>query len=114
MPSRQPRSTLNDIKSNIDLAQSFAMTLSAFQSDRKTVYAVVRCLEIISEASGKLLSELKERHRHIQWAQIASAGNVYRHGYQFVRDEFVWHTLKDELGPLQVAVEEELSRLKDR
>jgi uncharacterized protein with HEPN domain len=46
--------------------------------------------------------------------QIANAGNVYRHGYQLVRDDVLWDTVKDELEPLRVVVEEELARLTDR
>jgi hypothetical protein len=35
------------------------MDLDAFAADRKTLYAVVRALEIISEASRKLPAELR-------------------------------------------------------
>jgi uncharacterized protein with HEPN domain len=98
---------------NIGLAQSFSqgMTLGEFQADRRTVYAVTRCLEIISEASRRLSQELTKRHSNIDWIKIAASGNIYRHGYQAVRDEILWNTLKDGLGPLKAVVEEELRRL---
>jgi uncharacterized protein with HEPN domain len=51
----------------------------AFKADLRTVYAVTRCLEIISEASRRLPDELKARHPAIAWRQMAAAGNVYRH-----------------------------------
>ena len=56
----------------------------AFAQDRKTVYAVVRALEIISEASRRLPTEITGRHAEIDWVAIAAAGNVYRHEYEAV------------------------------
>jgi uncharacterized protein with HEPN domain len=42
-------------------------------------YAVIRSLEIISEASRRLSDELKARHPGIPWREMAAAGNFYRH-----------------------------------
>jgi uncharacterized protein with HEPN domain len=52
--------------------------------DQKTVCAVVRGLEIISEASRRLPDDLKAGHPGIDWVAIAAAGNVYRHEYEGV------------------------------
>lgn len=53
MPSKTSAQRLRDILENIDLVQAFTSGLAYtdFESDRKTVYAVVRALEIISEAT---------------------------------------------------------------
>ena len=77
---------LRDILRNIDLAAQFLVGIerSAFLDDVRTIYAVIRCLEIISEASRRLPDELKARHPSIGWRQIAGAGNVYRHDYEDV------------------------------
>jgi uncharacterized protein with HEPN domain len=101
---------LLDIQRQIELARSFVggMTFEHFRDDRRTVYAVIRCLEIISEASRRLPGEFKDRHPHIPWANMAGAGNVYRHDYEDVADEMVWQTVQDSLGPLLGAVGDEL------
>jgi len=114
MPSRTEHLALKAIEENIVLAQSFiaGMALREFQADRRTVYAVTRCLEIISEASRRLSPELKNRHTDIDWIKIAASGNIYRHGYQAVRDEILWNTLKYALEPLKAVVEEELRHFK--
>lgn len=116
MPSRTEHLALRGILENIELAQSFSqgMTLAEFQADRRTVYAVTRCLEIISEASRRLTPELKKRHAGIDWIKIAASGNIYRHGYQVVRDEILWNTLAHALQPLKVVVETELRRLETK
>jgi len=110
MHSNTERLALRALLENIDLARSFTsgMTLPQFQEDRRTVYAVTRCLEIISEASRKLTAEPKQRHPDIDWIKVAAAGNIYRHGYQVVLPEILWNTLKNSLSLLAEVVESEL------
>jgi len=74
------------------------------------VYAVTRCLEIISEASRRLPEQLKARHPAIGWKQMAGAENVYRHDYEDVAAEFVWETVVRALPPLRNVIESELDR----
>jgi uncharacterized protein with HEPN domain len=74
----------------------------------RIVYAVTRCLEIISEASRRLPDDLKARYPSIGWKQMAAAGNVYRHDYEDVASEFVWDKLRRGLSTLRTAVEAEL------
>jgi uncharacterized protein with HEPN domain len=114
--SRPPTEAIADILENIRLATSFAegMTYQGFCRDVRTVYAVTRCFEIISEASRRLPKQLKARHPHIPWTDIAGAGNVYRHSYEDVLERVLWHTLKHALQPLKTVVEEELRRLEAR
>jgi uncharacterized protein with HEPN domain len=59
MPSRPAAAALRDIRHHIDLAAKFSAGFdrASFKHDIKTVYAVTRCLEIISEASRRLDDE---------------------------------------------------------
>lgn len=57
---------------------------AAFDRDTMRLFAVVRCLEIISEASRRLSDDVKQRTVEIPWKEIAAAGNVYRHAYEDV------------------------------
>jgi uncharacterized protein with HEPN domain len=110
MRSRPDDTALRDILHHIELAAGFAagFDADAFRRDLKTVYAVTRCLEIISEASRRLADDLKARHPAIGWKQMAAAGNVYRHDYEDVAAEFVWETVQRALPPLRAAIEAEL------
>ena len=101
---------MNDIAYHIDLAEEFAQGLdrTAFLADLKTVYAVTRCLEIMSEASRRLSADIKERHDSIDWRAMAAAGNIYRHEYEDVAASRVWSVMITELGPLRVAIAAEL------
>lgn len=110
MHSDRERSALIDILDNIALAEQFLQnqTFEVFRDDIMRVYAVIRCLEIISEASRRLTDALKDRHPDIAWRDMAGAGNVYRHDYEDVAAQDVWDTVKDALPPLRAVIEQEL------
>lgn len=112
MRSDPARTALRDMAHHIELATSFVAgtTFAAFKDDLRTLYAVTRCLEIISEASRRLSAELKARHPSIAWREMAGAGNVYRHDYEDVAASYVWATMHNHLPPLRVAIEHELNR----
>jgi uncharacterized protein with HEPN domain len=112
MHSDLAATALQDILHHVDLAERFVagFDIDKFSADVRTVYATIRCLEIISEASRRLPEELKARHPQIEWKQMAAAGNVYRHDYEDVSARFVWNTVQDALPSLRTVVEEELSQ----
>jgi uncharacterized protein with HEPN domain len=112
MPSKSGKTPLHDILYHIDLATKFVAEVDypAFRDDLRVIYAVTRCLEIISEASRRLPATLKARHPSIAWKQMAAAGNVYRHDYEDVAAQYVWETVQRALPPLKAVIEQELSR----
>jgi uncharacterized protein with HEPN domain len=113
MPSDPARTALADIRRHIDLACHFVegFEYDAFRDDLRTLYAVTRCLEIISEASRRLPDALKSRYPAIAWRQMAGAGNVYRHDYEDVAAHIVWDTVRFALPPLSAVVELEIKTL---
>ena len=114
MPSKSPAQRLRDIVDNIDAIGMFSADLdfTAFTADRKTVYAVVRALEIVSEASRRLPADFKDRLPEIDWPAIAASGNVYRHEYEAVDETLIWHTTRHDLGVLRSVAAAELDRLR--
>ena len=113
-PSDSPRVPLEDIVRYADLAADFTsgMDASRFEIDLRTYLAVVRCLEIASEASRRLPQQFKDQHPEIDWRSIAAAGNVYRHEYESVEPRLVWLTVRDHLPALQALAKEELRRFE--
>jgi len=112
MPS-DALSALSDIERHIDLASHFVdgFDYQGFLNDTRTVFAVTRCLEIISEATRRLPDESKARYPTIPWKDIAGAGNVYRHDYEDVAAKMVWDTVQLALSPLRGVVVQEIERL---
>ncbi len=111
MLSERSLAALEDMLDNICLAQEFTsnVSLDALAADRRTFYAVVRCLEIISEAARRLDVEVVERHPEIPWRDLRGAGNVYRHDYGNVSPRTVLRTAREALPILRAAVEAELA-----
>ena len=72
MLSNRARLALFDIRDNLLLAREFAANLSveAFKADRRTFYAVTRCLEVVSEAARRLPPTLRDRHPELPWRAI--------------------------------------------
>jgi uncharacterized protein with HEPN domain len=112
MPFDKVLQRLDDIRDNIELSRTFiaGMDFAAFSADLKTIYATIRALEIISEASRHLPQALKDRHPEIDWIGVRDSGNIYRHAYEFVTDERLWDTLTKHLDILHAAVQSELER----
>jgi uncharacterized protein with HEPN domain len=112
MPSDRARLALFDIRDNIRLCQQFIEGLSfeVFKENRMIFYAVTRALEIVSEASRRLPASLRERHPQLPWRAIMDVGNVYRHDYDNVAEEYVWRTVNQSLDPLLIVVIEEIER----
>lgn len=95
------------------LAQQFAtgLSLETFSTDQRTFYAVTRALEIVSEAARRLPQAIRDQHPALPWRAIMGVGNVYRHDYDNVAEEFVWRTVHESLEPLLTAVTQEIEKL---
>lgn len=65
-----------------------------FRTDRRTRQLVERNLEILSEASRRLPTELKEVEAQIPWRAIAGIGNVLRHDYHETYPTVLWDTAR--------------------
>jgi uncharacterized protein with HEPN domain len=113
MLSDRAAGVLRDIERHINLAAQFVSGLEyeTFRDDTRTIYAVTRCLEIISEASRRLPEEMKARYPSIPWKDIAGAGNIYRHDYEDVAAKLVWDTVQLALPQLQAVVTSEIERI---
>ncbi|MTV17480.1 HepT-like ribonuclease domain-containing protein [Bradyrhizobium sp. BR2003] len=61
-------------------------------------------MEVISEASRHLGSELKAQHKNVRWKDIAGIGNILRHDYQRVDATIIWNAVNDDLPPLKAAL----------
>ena len=114
MPSSDTARVLQTIIYNIGLARRFIGDVSQeeFSKDERTLYAVTRCLEIISEASRRLPNDVKSRHTEVPWERMAGAGNVYRHDYEDVLASILWNTVHGHLGALDHAAQAELDAIR--
>ena len=82
----------------------------AFTKDRKTQDAIIRNLEIIGEAAGKLPEQMQKDEPEIDWRKITGLCNILIHEYFGINLPIVWDVVQNKLGPL----ESSCRRLKER
>ncbi len=90
---------LRDMLDNAEKAQGFVkgMKFEDFFKDEKSIYAVVRALEIIGEGAGKIPEDVRAANPEIQWREIAAMRNKLMHEYFGVNMKVVWRTVQEDL-----------------
>jgi uncharacterized protein with HEPN domain len=81
--TRDPAAYLADMLEHAQDVRSFVagMGEEAFLADRKTVFAVLRALEVIGEAARRVAPEITARHPEIPWREIIGMRNIIAHDY---------------------------------
>ena len=69
-------------------------------NDRMLVLAVVKDLEIIGEAAGRISAECTARHPGIPWADMIGMRNRLTHAYFSIDLDIVLDTVTNNLAPL--------------
>jgi len=81
------------------------MEYDVFVKDRKTVYAVIRALEIIGEAVKNIPVQVKSRYSQIPWKDMAGMRDKVIHEYFGVDLKRVWRTVKKDIPGLEPVFE---------
>jgi uncharacterized protein with HEPN domain len=69
-------------------------------ADRQLQHSLVRCIEIIGEASNNLSDEVRAANPQIAWRQIIATRNRMVHAYFSINLDIVWKTVKERLPEL--------------
>lgn len=106
---------LDDIVDAALKATQFVQGLSfeEFERDDRTVFAVVRALEIVGEAAKRVPPVVRDRAREIPWAEMAGMRDMLIHGYQNVDLRVVWRTVREDLPVAIDSVRSLLRRIDD-
>jgi uncharacterized protein with HEPN domain len=115
MSKRSLELLIEDIWESIEKIERYTegMTQDNFESDEKTTDAVVRNLEIIGEAAGRLPEDFTDRHSEIEWVKIIGLRNRIVHEYFGVDLQIIWQILKKDLPAFKLSLKKIHSELKD-
>ena len=76
-------------------------THEEFSKDMLLQDAVVRRLEIIGEASGRVSSETQKKYAHLPWQAMKGTRNRIIHEYDSIELDIIWDIIQQDL-PLLV------------
>jgi uncharacterized protein with HEPN domain len=105
---------LQDILDAIDDVEGFikGMEFDEFSGDKKTIYAVMKALEIVGEATKNLPDTLKNEYPDVPWKFMAGIRDKVVHGYFVVDLPIIWSTAKKDLPSLKPSIEEILEEIE--
>ncbi|MBS7651202.1 MAG: DUF86 domain-containing protein [Halobacteria archaeon] len=94
---------VEDIIGAMEDALSFVegMGYDDFAKNKRTVYAVIRAVEVIGEAVKKIPKTIRNRHPGIPWKDIAGMRDKLIHEYFGVDLRRVWKTVKEDIPNLK-------------
>ena len=101
---------LLDIVESARLALSYVEGIDEedFLEDRQLQDSVVRRLEIIGEAAGRLSDEVRAELAEIPWRSVIGMRNIMIHHYDDVDFTIVWSTVQSSLPHLIAVIEPHL------
>lgn len=101
---------IKDILQNIRYIESFIKNMSyeEFVSDRKTSYAVVRCIEIIGEAAKNIPDDIREKYPDIPWKKMAGMRDKISHFYFGIDMKKVWLTVERDIPRIKPMIKNAL------
>jgi uncharacterized protein with HEPN domain len=99
---KQQRDPLLFVEDMVDYAEkalafSEGFDEASFLSDERTIFAVIRCFEVIGEAANNIPIELQQRFLEIPWPKVISFRNFLIHEYLGVKFDKVWRSLTTDL-----------------
>lgn len=107
--------TLDDLAQLIARAEKSVhdRTFDEVVANDEAYDALTYRLAMIGETSKKLPNEIKERHPHLPWREMATFSNFASHDYFGIDAHLVWRAAMS-LGPIKAMVFEEMARCQDR
>ena len=87
-------------------------TRDEFDGDWVVQDALIRELEIVGEAAGRVSSDLAQSHSEIPWKEITGLRHKLIHDYFTVDLGIVWKTAAHEAAELRPLIEKALEALR--
>ena len=96
---------IEDIITAIEKVEGYMLNqnLDDFMENSEKQDAVIRNLEIIGEAAGKVPDTIKENCPAIEWRKIIGLRNILIHQYFGVSIPMVWDICENKLTHLKIA-----------
>lgn len=111
---RDPVDAVEDILRNLRLAQEFvgdALTVDDLERDTKTLYSLVRALEVVGEATKRVPTSVRALDAGIPWREMAGMRDRLIHDYENVDVELLLITVRRRIPEVEPRVRALLDQL---
>lgn len=115
MKRRDYSDYFQDIMDSINAVEEFMREIQYedFKKDKKTIFAVIRGIEVIGEASKNIPKTIRSRYPEIPWNDMTDMRNKLIHEYFGVDIDVLWKTVQQDLPELKVLILKVVDELKD-
>jgi uncharacterized protein with HEPN domain len=109
---RDDKERLLDILDSISLIEKYLLlNKDLYHLNEMELMGIVRCIEIIGEASRCLSEDCKNKYNQVPWRQISNMRNILVHQYFEIDTDRVESVIRKNIPELKVSVEEILKQL---
>ncbi|MBN2345810.1 MAG: DUF86 domain-containing protein [Candidatus Aminicenantes bacterium] len=104
---------VKDILDYMDRAEAHIkdVNFKEFTRNNKTCDAVIRCIEVIGEATKNVPERIRSKYPAIPWSDMAGMRDKIIHCYFVVDFENVWLVVKEEIPKLKPLIKQVLTDL---
>lgn len=106
---------IQDILDAVDDVEAFTKGLDfeRFRHDRKTMYAVIRAIEIMGEATKNIPDKIRSKYPKVPWKRIAGMRDKLIHGYFTVDTVTLWKAAKQDAPQLKALISKMRAELEN-
>ncbi|MCD6514489.1 MAG: DUF86 domain-containing protein [Candidatus Odinarchaeota archaeon] len=107
---------IEDIINAMNKALQFVkgMSYDEFTKDDKTIFAVIRSLEVIGEAVKNIPETIREKYPEIPWKAMAGMRDKLIHEYFGVDLKILWDTVKKRIPKIKPFFEKMLKEIEQQ
>lgn len=112
---RDPIDAVEDILRNLRLAREFvgdARTVDELEGDTKTLYSLVRALEVVGEATKRVPASVRALDAAIPWKEMAGMRDRLIHDYENVDVELLLITVRRRIPEVEPRLRALLNHLE--
>ena len=105
--SREWRFYLRDMRDSCSRILNYSKGLErkVFDGHGIEYDAILRNLETLGEAAGKIPVEIRDQEREVAWQKLIGMRNIIVHEYFGIDDDIIWDVVTAEIAPLYILIE---------